>query len=83
MYLDYSAVLWSLVSPRDHTKSPDRFTDKGQSRMGNTGEQGGAYGASFRSPYESLHSREEGDHTAGKAKEGTYPIPRVCIGSSV
>jgi hypothetical protein len=62
--LRFSALLWSLVSPRDLTKSPDRFTDKGQSRMGNTGEQGVAHGVSFSSPYESLQSREEEDHAA-------------------
>jgi hypothetical protein len=48
--LGFSALLWSLVSPRDLTKSPDRFTDKGLSRKGNTGEQGVAHGASFSFP---------------------------------
>jgi hypothetical protein len=50
MNLGFSAVLWSLVSPRDLTKSPDRFTDKGLGRKGNTGEQGVAHGDSFSSP---------------------------------
>jgi len=59
----FSALLWSLVSPRDQPKSPDRFAAKLQERWETLGSKGVAFTkAASHHVNESLQSREDGSH---------------------